>query len=64
MNKIMNITKKLAKDEDGAVMVEYALLVALIALAAITAITLLGTTIAELFTHIANTLGEQVPDGG
>ena len=61
MNKIMNITKKLAKDEDGAVLVEYALLVALIALAAIGAITLLGTNITALFNHIAGELGDAVP---
>ena len=61
MNKIINITKKIARDEEGAVLVEYALLVALIALACITAITLLGTEISALFTRIADILKAQPP---
>ena len=61
MNKIINITKKIARDEEGAVLVEYALLVALIALACITAITLLGSEISGLFTRIADILKAQPP---
>lgn len=43
-------------DDRGASLVEYALLVALIALAAIGAIVLLGGAISDLFTDIAGRL--------
>ncbi len=64
MKKIINITKKIARDEEGAVLVEYALLVALIALACIAAITLLGNEIAALFERIAAILQAQPPGQG
>lgn len=44
----------LLRDEDGATLVEYGLVVALIAVAAITAVTLLGTNITATFNNIAN----------
>jgi pilus assembly protein Flp/PilA len=43
-------------DEDGASMVEYALLVALIAIVAIVAVTLVGTSVSTEFKSIADTL--------
>jgi pilus assembly protein Flp/PilA len=43
-----------ARSERGASMVEYALLVALIALVAVAALVLLGPSIAGLFTHANN----------
>jgi Flp pilus assembly pilin Flp len=43
------------KQEEGAAMVEYALLVALIALACIIALTQLGTTMSKLFKGEAST---------
>ncbi len=43
-------------DEDGASMVEYALLVALIAIVAIVAVTLVGTAVSGEFQTIADTL--------
>ncbi len=46
----------LAKREEGASLVEYALLVALIALACIAALQFLGGGIANLFNNIANAL--------
>ncbi len=46
----------LAKREEGASLVEYALLVALIALACIAALQFLGGGIANLFNNIANSL--------
>jgi pilus assembly protein Flp/PilA len=57
MRRFMNITKRIIKDEEGAALVEYALLVSLIALACVTALTTLGTAIAALFTEIAGELG-------
>ena len=44
------------KDEAGASMVEYALLVVLIAIVAITAITLAGKEVSSTFVDIANNL--------
>jgi len=47
---------KMLKDESGASMVEYGLLVALIALIAIVGVKLLGVALNELFTTVANTI--------
>jgi pilus assembly protein Flp/PilA len=41
------------RDEEGATMVEYGLLVALIALVAIAGVTLLGTHLNNLFSNVA-----------
>ncbi len=46
----------LRKDERGASLVEYGLLVALIALVCIAALQLLGTKLSGLFTNIASNL--------
>ena len=46
-----------ARREEGASLVEYALLVALIALACIAAIGLLGNNISNAFNNIGNTVG-------
>lgn len=45
-----------AKNEDGASMVEYALLVVLIAIVALAAVTLTGSEVNETFTTIASGL--------
>jgi len=47
---------RLIKDEDGASMVEYALLVALIAVVVIAAALFLGTEINDKFSEVGNTL--------
>ena len=52
------------KSERGAAMVEYALLVALIAIVAIAALQLLGGTVSENFDTINNELVENRPAGG
>jgi pilus assembly protein Flp/PilA len=44
------------KDDEGATLVEYGLVVSLIAVAAITAITLLGTNVNNIFGTIAGKL--------
>ena len=49
-------TSRIARDEEGASMVEYALLVALIAIVAIVAVTLVGTAVRDEFQIIADTL--------
>jgi pilus assembly protein Flp/PilA len=53
MSKVMNKVKRfLGKDEEGASLVEYGLLVGLIAVACIGAVTILGTTIATYFNTV------------
>ena len=47
---------RIARDEEGASMVEYALLVALIAIVAIIAVTAVGTAVSNNFTEISTTL--------
>jgi pilus assembly protein Flp/PilA len=44
------------RDEEGATMVEYGLLVALIALVAIAGVTTLGTGLKNLFTNVSGSL--------
>jgi pilus assembly protein Flp/PilA len=48
--------KTMIRDEEGATMVEYGLLVALIALVAIVGVTLLGTKLSSLFTTVAGSV--------
>ena len=48
---------RLFKDEEGATMVEYALMVALIALVCIVAVTALGTTLSARFAEMAAGIG-------
>jgi pilus assembly protein Flp/PilA len=45
------------KDEEGATMVEYGLMVALIAVVCIGAVTLLGTNLSSRFTDVATKVG-------
>jgi pilus assembly protein Flp/PilA len=51
--RIEQVAKKLFRKEEGAALVEYGLLVGLIAVVCIAAITLLGTNINNLFNKIA-----------
>jgi pilus assembly protein Flp/PilA len=44
------------RDEEGATMVEYGLLVALIAMVALVAVALLGHNLSILFSTVANTI--------
>ena len=48
--------KRVSQDEEGAAMVEYGLLVALIALVAVVGVTATGTKLSALFTNISNKL--------
>jgi len=45
-----------SRDESGATLVEYGLIIALISLAAIVALTLIGTNVQKTFTTISNAL--------
>lgn len=48
--------KQFIKDESGATLVEYGLLVALVALVAIVGVTKLGTNLQTMFNNIAGSL--------
>ncbi|MBV8344103.1 MAG: Flp family type IVb pilin [Candidatus Eremiobacteraeota bacterium] len=48
--------KTMIRDDEGATMVEYGLLVALIALVALGAVTTLGKNLSGLFSSVAGTL--------
>jgi pilus assembly protein Flp/PilA len=50
------LLERLAAGEDGATMVEYALMVALIGAALVTVVTALGTTIGAKFTSVGNSI--------
>ncbi len=50
------LQSRVMKDEEGASMVEYALLVALIAVVVIAAALFLGTEINDKFSEVGNTL--------
>ena len=52
----MNEVKKVDRKEKGASLVEYALLVALIAVVAIAGIRVMGTAISTKFSGLANTI--------
>lgn len=58
---LKNVAKKvqtlLTKKEEGASLVEYGLLVGLIAVACIAAISLLGTNISTMFNSVAGKIG-------
>ena len=50
------LVTRFVKDDEGAALVEYGLLVGLIAVVCITAVTLLGNQINTVFTDITNDL--------
>ncbi len=53
---------RLATDEEGASLVEYALLLVLIAVVAIVALRALGDTVDETFVTVVEELGGTVPE--
>lgn len=56
MSTLYNGLKRFVKEEEAPTMVEYGLLVALIALAVVAGATLLGTNINTMFTNVAGKL--------
>lgn len=56
MQKLALSVRKLFVREEGATMVEYGLMVALIAVVCIAAVTLLGSSIKTVFTNIAGSV--------
>ena len=53
---MLHTLKSMIRDEEGATMVEYGLLVALIALVALGAVKTIGTNLSTLFTSVATSL--------
>jgi pilus assembly protein Flp/PilA len=51
-----NLVSNFVKDDSGAALVEYGMLVGLIAVVCIAAVTLLGTTVSTVFTTINGSL--------
>jgi pilus assembly protein Flp/PilA len=47
---MLNLIKRFVREEEGATMVEYGLMVALIAVVCIVAVTALGTSLENIFT--------------
>ena len=56
MFNLKNAVRKFVADESGATMVEYALILALIAVACITAVTALGTALTTKFGTITSAI--------
>ena len=54
MKRFSDHWSRFMREEDGATMVEYGLMVALIAVVCIAAVTLLGTSLSSLFGRINN----------
>lgn len=52
MRKLTNVARKMLLNEEGAALVEYGLLVGLIAVVCVGAIKILGTTISTYFSNI------------
>ena len=56
MSKLLAVALQFGTDEEGATMVEYGLLVALIALVALGAVKTVGTGLSTLFTNVGTSL--------
>lgn len=55
-NLLRVLARRHVRNQDGATMIEYALIAGLIAVVAVTAITSVGTDVTAKFTAIANAL--------
>ncbi len=53
---MLTLVRTMLRDESGATMVEYGLLIALVALVALAAVTLLGSNLSTLFNTVAGTI--------
>jgi pilus assembly protein Flp/PilA len=60
MLTMLNLIHQLRQDEKGAALVEYGLLVGLIAIVCIAAVTILGQDISQAFSIIASDLSSAV----
>lgn len=57
MTKLLNVAKRFLREEDAPTMVEYGLLVAVIALVVVLGATVFGQALSDLFNRVATTLG-------
>ena len=53
---MLRFFRKLRKNENGATAIEYGLIAGLISVVIITAVTLVGTTLSQVFDHVGTTL--------
>ena len=53
---MLRFFRRLRKDENGATAIEYGLIAGLISVVIITAVTLVGTTLSQVFDHVGTTL--------
>lgn len=56
MRKLLNAVKKFDKNEDGAALVEYCVLLGVLVAGTITAMTLMGTSAAGMFAYATTLL--------
>ena len=56
MTKLLTATTKFIRDEEGATLAEYGLLLALIAVVCLGAITVLGTKISSMFSDTSTSI--------
>lgn len=56
MKQFISRIRNFGNEEDGATMVEYGLMVALIAVVCLVAVTALGVNVAAIFQQIANSI--------
>ena len=56
MNLMINRLRSLVRDDSGQDLLEYALLVALIALICVGAVTMAGQKVSQIFQNVANAL--------
>ncbi len=56
MTQLVQVVRSFWREEEGQDLLEYALLVALIALVSVAAVTLAGKKVSEIFTAIANAI--------
>jgi pilus assembly protein Flp/PilA len=61
MRKLLNTVQTFCNDEEGAALVEYAVLLGVLLTATITAITLLGSNILLKFNAANNAIGPAAP---
>ncbi len=64
MSKMFRMLNEVRRDEEGATMVEYAILVGLISVVAIGVITTLGTTVNTVYSTACTSLSKAVGGAG
>ena len=53
---MLTILKRFVREEEGATMVEYGLMVALIAVVCIAAVSLVGTSVSDKFSNVSSSV--------